>query len=59
VREEVKKHLEITGSNYFVGSFCFGNLTTEQAMNSLRLFADEVMPAFRAAAEEDPVLYKS
>ncbi len=51
VREEVRKHLEITGSNYFVGSFCFGNLTTEQAMNSLRLFADEVMPAFRASAQ--------
>ena len=51
VREEVKKHLEITGSNYFVGSFCFGNLTTEQAMNSLRLFADEVMPAFRGSTE--------
>lgn len=51
VREEWTKHLEITGSNYFVGSFCFGNLTTEQAMNSLRLFADEVMPAFRTSAE--------
>ncbi len=51
VREEVKKHLEITGSNYFVGSFCFGNLSSEQAMNSLRLFADEVIPAFRTSAE--------
>ena len=52
VREEVRKHLEITGSNYFVGSFCFGNLTTEQAMNSLRLFAEEVMPAFKASSTE-------
>jgi alkanesulfonate monooxygenase SsuD/methylene tetrahydromethanopterin reductase-like flavin-dependent oxidoreductase (luciferase family) len=52
VREEVKKHMEITGSNYFVGSFCFGNLTTEQAMNSLRLFAEEVMPAFKASSTE-------
>ena len=51
VREEVRKHLEITGSNYFVGSFCFGNLGTEQAMNSLRLFAEEVMPAFCGSAE--------
>ena len=32
-------------------SFCFGNLTTEQAMNSLCLFADEVMPAFRGSTE--------
>ena len=51
VREEVKKHLEITGSNYFVSSFCFGNLTTEQAMNSMRLFAEEVMPAFKSSVE--------
>ena len=46
VREEVKKQLEITGSNYFVGSFAFGSLTTEQAINSLRRFAEEVIPAF-------------
>jgi alkanesulfonate monooxygenase SsuD/methylene tetrahydromethanopterin reductase-like flavin-dependent oxidoreductase (luciferase family) len=47
VRQEVRKHLEITGSNYFVSSFSFGNLTTEQAMNSMRLFAKEVIPAFQ------------
>lgn len=48
VREQVKQHLEITGSNYFVASFAFGNLSHEQAMNSLRLFAQDVMPAFKA-----------
>jgi alkanesulfonate monooxygenase SsuD/methylene tetrahydromethanopterin reductase-like flavin-dependent oxidoreductase (luciferase family) len=47
VREEVKKQMEITGSNYFVSSFSFGSLTTEQAMRSMRLFAQEVIPAFR------------
>ncbi|HEY2922611.1 MAG TPA: LLM class flavin-dependent oxidoreductase [Candidatus Binatia bacterium] len=47
VRQEVRKHLEITGSNYFVSSFSFGNLTTEQAMNSMRRFAKEVIPAFQ------------
>jgi len=46
VRQEVKNHLEITGSNYFVSSFAFGNLSTEQALNSMRRFAEEVMPAF-------------
>ena len=46
VRSQVKEHLDITGSNYFVGSFFFGTLTLEQTMNSLRLFAQEVMPAF-------------
>ena len=44
----MKQHLEITGSNYFVAAFAFGNLSHEQAMNSLRLFAQEVMPAFKA-----------
>lgn len=46
VREEVRRQLKITGSNYFVGSFAFGSLTSEQTMNSLRRFAEEVMPAF-------------
>jgi alkanesulfonate monooxygenase SsuD/methylene tetrahydromethanopterin reductase-like flavin-dependent oxidoreductase (luciferase family) len=46
VREEVRRQLEITGSNYFVGSFAFGSLTSEQTMSSLRRFAEEVMPAF-------------
>ena len=48
VRETLKQHLDITGSNYFVGSFCFGTLTERQTLNSLRLFAEEVMPAFQA-----------
>jgi len=46
VREQVRQHLEITGSNYFVASFAFGSLTHEQAMHSLRQFAQEIMPAF-------------
>jgi alkanesulfonate monooxygenase SsuD/methylene tetrahydromethanopterin reductase-like flavin-dependent oxidoreductase (luciferase family) len=52
VREEVKKHLEITGSNYFVSSFAFGDLTTEQSMNSMRLFAEEVMAPFHDKAAD-------
>jgi alkanesulfonate monooxygenase SsuD/methylene tetrahydromethanopterin reductase-like flavin-dependent oxidoreductase (luciferase family) len=47
VRTQVQEHLRITGSNYFVGSFFFGTLTHEQMMCSLRLFAEEVMPAGR------------
>lgn len=48
VREEVRKQLEITGSNYFVSCFSFGTLTTEQAMRSMQRFAQEVIPAFPA-----------
>lgn len=51
VRQEVRRHLEITGANYFVGSFAFGSLSTEQALNSVRLFADEVMPEFQSTAK--------
>jgi hypothetical protein len=39
--------VQITGSNYFVGSFCFGTLTMAQTLRSMRLFAEEVMPACR------------
>jgi alkanesulfonate monooxygenase SsuD/methylene tetrahydromethanopterin reductase-like flavin-dependent oxidoreductase (luciferase family) len=47
VKAQVQEHIRITGSNYFVGSFFFGTLTREQTLRSLRLFAEEVMPAFR------------
>jgi alkanesulfonate monooxygenase SsuD/methylene tetrahydromethanopterin reductase-like flavin-dependent oxidoreductase (luciferase family) len=47
VKQQVREHLQITGSNYFVGSFFFGTLTSEQTLCSLRLFAEDVMPAFR------------
>ena len=47
VREDIKKQIEITGANYFVGSFFFGTLTSEQTLHSLKLFAEEVMPAFQ------------
>jgi alkanesulfonate monooxygenase SsuD/methylene tetrahydromethanopterin reductase-like flavin-dependent oxidoreductase (luciferase family) len=52
VKRQVQEHLRITGSNYFVGSFCFGTLSREQTLHSLRLFAEEVMPAFRHAVPE-------
>jgi alkanesulfonate monooxygenase SsuD/methylene tetrahydromethanopterin reductase-like flavin-dependent oxidoreductase (luciferase family) len=47
VKTQVQEHIRLTGSNYFVGSFFFGTLTSEQTMRSMRLFAEEVMPAFR------------
>ena len=50
VTATLNEHLEITGSNYFVGSFFFGTLSEGQTMNSLRLFAEQVMPRFQAAS---------
>jgi len=36
-----------TGANYFVGAFQWGNLSHEQAMRSIELFTNEVMPHYR------------
>lgn len=45
VREQLRRLLTLTEANYFMGAFSWGNLTFEQTMNSLDLFAREVMPA--------------
>jgi alkanesulfonate monooxygenase SsuD/methylene tetrahydromethanopterin reductase-like flavin-dependent oxidoreductase (luciferase family) len=36
-----------TGANYFLGGFQFGSVTHEQAMRSLRLFSEEVLPDYK------------
>jgi alkanesulfonate monooxygenase SsuD/methylene tetrahydromethanopterin reductase-like flavin-dependent oxidoreductase (luciferase family) len=51
VRQQVQAFLDGTHINYFVGTFAFGSLTTEQVLRSLRLFAREVMPALRYAGD--------
>lgn len=43
VRSYVERYAE-TGSNYFVASFQWGDLTHAEALRSLELFAREVMP---------------
>lgn len=50
VREKLAAQVEATGVNYFIGTFAWGSLTHEQTLRSLRLFAEEVMPAFTATA---------
>lgn len=58
VRARLQEALSITGANYFGGAFAFGTLTTEQVLRSLKLFAEEVIPACRniavAPARETP-----
>lgn len=49
VRRQVQEIVSVTGINYFVGTFAYGNLTTEQVLHSLSLFAREVMPAIEYA----------
>ncbi|HVY03570.1 MAG TPA: LLM class flavin-dependent oxidoreductase, partial [Caulobacterales bacterium] len=46
VRDFVRRYAAETGANYYVGAFSWGDLTHLESSKSLRLFAEEVMPAF-------------
>ena len=48
VREDMKGLVATSGCNYVLCSFAWGTLAPQQSLRSLRLFADEVMPAFAA-----------
>jgi alkanesulfonate monooxygenase SsuD/methylene tetrahydromethanopterin reductase-like flavin-dependent oxidoreductase (luciferase family) len=50
VREQLTRLIEVSGCNYVIGAFAWGTLTPEQTLRSLRLFAEEVMPAFSGSA---------
>ena len=48
--ETIRKYMDeyvATGANYFVGAFQWGDLSHEQAMRSIELFTNEVMPYYR------------
>jgi alkanesulfonate monooxygenase SsuD/methylene tetrahydromethanopterin reductase-like flavin-dependent oxidoreductase (luciferase family) len=47
VAEFVHRQTAEAGANYFVGQFAFGDLTLEEALRSVRLFAEEVMPMLK------------
>jgi len=49
VRAALAEQLAETGCNYVVGQFAFGDMTREEALHSIGLFASEVMPALRDA----------
>jgi alkanesulfonate monooxygenase SsuD/methylene tetrahydromethanopterin reductase-like flavin-dependent oxidoreductase (luciferase family) len=44
VADYVQEQMEASGANYFVGQFAFGDLTQEETLRSIALFAEEVMP---------------
>jgi hypothetical protein len=46
VREQLAQLLEVSGCNYVICAFAWGTLPHEQTLRSLRLFTEEVMPAF-------------
>ena len=48
VTQFLSSQLEETGCNYLVGQFAFGDLTRDESLQSIGLFASEVMPVLRA-----------
>jgi alkanesulfonate monooxygenase SsuD/methylene tetrahydromethanopterin reductase-like flavin-dependent oxidoreductase (luciferase family) len=46
VRDFIKADIGATGANYFVPWLAFGDMTVEESLHSIDLFAREVMPAF-------------
>ena len=47
VADKIARTVEDCGINYFNGLFTFGDLTHQEVMRSVELFAGEVMPSFR------------
>jgi alkanesulfonate monooxygenase SsuD/methylene tetrahydromethanopterin reductase-like flavin-dependent oxidoreductase (luciferase family) len=52
VREQLTRYVELSGANYVLGCFSFGSLPVEQVLESVDLFAREVIPSFVGSAEE-------
>jgi alkanesulfonate monooxygenase SsuD/methylene tetrahydromethanopterin reductase-like flavin-dependent oxidoreductase (luciferase family) len=46
VRGFIANDIKATGANYFTPWFAFGDMTIDESLRSVELFAREVMPAF-------------
>ncbi|MFY9690319.1 MAG: LLM class flavin-dependent oxidoreductase [Candidatus Acidiferrales bacterium] len=46
VRAAIEEQMEVSGANYFVPRFAYGDLTHDESVRSLELFTNEVMPHF-------------
>jgi alkanesulfonate monooxygenase SsuD/methylene tetrahydromethanopterin reductase-like flavin-dependent oxidoreductase (luciferase family) len=49
VRDFIAGEIEATGADYVLGWFAFGDMTADESLASIELFAREVMPAFADA----------
>lgn len=47
VAAELRAQLEQSGANYCVGQFAFGDISLDEALRTIELFAAEVMPRLR------------
>jgi len=45
MREYLDEYIQ-SGANYYVCSFQWGSITSEEAMRSIQLFTEEVMPHY-------------
>jgi alkanesulfonate monooxygenase SsuD/methylene tetrahydromethanopterin reductase-like flavin-dependent oxidoreductase (luciferase family) len=48
----LEQQIEISGVNYMVGQFCFGDLSLAEMLRSVELFAVHVIPRLRATVSE-------
>jgi hypothetical protein len=46
VLDTLARDIEVSGSNYFTGSFAWGGLSTEHTIRSIDLFASDVAPEY-------------
>jgi alkanesulfonate monooxygenase SsuD/methylene tetrahydromethanopterin reductase-like flavin-dependent oxidoreductase (luciferase family) len=53
VADVLSRQLDQSGANYLVGQFAFGDLSLEEMLRSVELFATKVMPVCRAGAGAD------
>jgi alkanesulfonate monooxygenase SsuD/methylene tetrahydromethanopterin reductase-like flavin-dependent oxidoreductase (luciferase family) len=51
VTEQIERTAEQSGINYLNCLFAFGNLNHERVMRSMRLFTQEVIPAFKGGGD--------
>jgi len=51
MREYLDEYVQ-SGANYYVCSFQWGSITSDEAMRSIRLFTEEVMPHYVDAPAE-------
>jgi hypothetical protein len=56
VTDFLQQQLAETGCTYCVGQFAFGDMTRDECLNSVGLFASKVMPTLRAAAPAEKTL---
>lgn len=52
VAAKVTEAIRVSGINYFLGVFAYGNMSLERSMRSMDLFSQHVMPAVREAVRQ-------